>query len=102
MPKGMTKSHGSSGENISHFNAVRMRVIGQGSLKLTMHSMQSIRTKQLVDIPMSMQTNKQPIRLANFMEQRAALEISTNSINDYFRINRIIVFSREVFTEYPA
>jgi hypothetical protein len=102
MPKGMARSQGSSGEYISHFNAIRIRAIGTGSLKLTLYSLQDIRFQQLADLPLAEATNIQPTRLANFMEQRASLELGTTSINDYFRINRILVFTKPTFTSYPA
>jgi len=102
MPKGTARSHGSSGEVINHFNAVRLRVIGQGSLKLKLKSMQDVQEQQLADLPMSLRTDTSPTRLANFTNQRASLEIQTTSINDYFRINRIIIFSRPVASEYPS
>lgn len=102
MPKGTARSSGSSGEYISHFNAIRMRVIGTGSLKLTFYSLQDMTSQQLADIPLNEATNIQPTRLANFMEQRASLELGTTSINDYFRVNRILIFSKPTFTSYPA
>lgn len=102
MPKGTARSHGSSGEMVNHFNAVRLRVVGQGSLKLKLLSLQDVQEQQLADLPMSLVTDTQPTRLANFTTQRASLEIKTTSINDYFRINRIIIFSRPVAVEYPS
>lgn len=101
VANGGTARESSSGENIYHFNAVRLRVVGQGSLKLAMFSLQDVTTELLADLPMSMRTNIQPNRLANFMDQRASLELKTVTINDYFRVNRIIIFSRETYSEYP-
>src|SRR3990167_6309161 len=100
MPKGMARSAGSSGENISHFNSVRMRVIGTGSLQMTLFSLQDVRSEVLVPFTMSLTTNIQPTRLANFIEQRASLEVKTTAINEYFRINRIIIFSRKFASSY--
>jgi hypothetical protein len=102
MPKGTTRSSGSSGEYISHFNAVRMRVLGTGNLKLTLYSFQDINYFQMADLPMSLATNIQPTRLANFMEQRASLKLGTDSINDYFKITRILIFTKPTFTSYPG
>jgi len=102
MPKGTARSRGSSGEMVNHFNAIRLRVVGQGSLKMKLFSLQDVQEQQLADLPMSLRTDTQPTRLANFTTQRASLEIMTNSINDYFRINRIIIFTRPVASEYPS
>jgi hypothetical protein len=89
-------------ENIAHFTAVRMRVIGQGDLKMTMYSLDDIKSKELVPFALTSTARIQPTRLANFMEQRASLELYTTELNDYFRINRIIIFSKETFTSYPG
>lgn len=100
--RGTPRTEGSTGEVISHYNGVRMRVIGQGQLKLTLRSLQGVRVQSLADLPMQMTTNIEPLRLANFMEQRVSLEIKTTALNDYFRINRIILFGKPVFSMYPA
>jgi hypothetical protein len=102
MPKGTARPGGSVGEVVNHFNAIRMRVVGHGNLKMTMYSLQDIRYQQLSDLPMSLATNIQPTRLSNFIEQRASLRIGTQSINDYFRINRIIIYTKTIASEYPA
>lgn len=102
MAKGTSRPMGSGGEYISHINAIRMRVVGNGNLKLTLTSFQDVHNQDLVDISLSEKTNIQPMRLANFVEQRAALTIKTTSINDYFRVNRIIVFTKFFASEYPA
>lgn len=102
MARGTPRSSGSAGEIISHFNMIRMRVTGRGALKIAMLSLQDVNRQQLSDISMSDRTNIQPRVLANFKEQRAKLELKTVSINDYFRINRIIIYSRYFAAEYPG
>jgi len=102
MPRGASRTHGSSGENISHFGHIRLRVIGTGNLKPTYFSFQDVRSQALVPLPMSLTTNIEPLRLGNFNEQRASLELKTTNINDYFRINRILVYTKFFATEYPA
>jgi hypothetical protein len=101
MPKGSARSHGSSGEYVSHFNAVRMRVVGTGALKLTLFSLDDLEWEQLADIEMSERTSVIPTALASFVQQRTSLEVKTTTINDYFRINRIIIFSKFFASEYP-
>lgn|SRR5574339_723592 len=102
MPRGTARTHSSIGERISHFNAVRMRVVGVGFLKLTFYSLQDQTSFQLADIEMAEITRISPLRLANFIEQRASLRLQTNSINEYFRVNRIIIYARDYSAEYPA
>lgn len=102
MPKGSALSELSSGESISHFAAIRIRVNGNGNLKMEVFSLDDVRSKILVPITMSGATRIIPTRLVNFMEQRACFELKTTEINELFKINRIIVFQKEVFTSYPG
>lgn len=94
--------HGSSGEIISHFNMVRLRVTGTGNLKLTFFSLQDVKSERLADLPMSEITDIQPRKLANFKTQRASLKLGTTGINEYFRINRIVIYSKPIFSEFPG
>jgi len=88
-------------ENIIHIAALRFRVIGTGDLDLSLHTLQNVKTKLLVPLSMSMITDKQPTKITNFISQRIYLRLGTNSLNEYFRINRIIIFTKTVYTSYP-
>lgn len=102
MPKGAAISEGSSGENISHFAAIRIRVNGTGNLNMKVSSLDGIRTKTLVPFVMQTLTRIIPTRIVNFMEQRASFQLQTTEMNEYFRINRIVIFMKEKFTSYPG
>lgn len=97
-----TARMGSAGENISHFNAVRFRINGVGEMELTFYSLDDIKSQVLLPLNMLEATNIQPTRLANFIEQRAYLKGETNGLGEWFRINRIIVFQKELFSSYPG
>lgn len=101
-PVGAALSEGSSGENISHFAAIRIRLTGTGSLNMSVYSLDDVRSKDLVPFTMAAVTRIVPTRLVNFMEQRAAFELKTTEIDETFRINRIIIFTKEIFTSYPG
>lgn len=98
---GAARSVQSSGDNINHFNAVRLRVNGNGMLKMRIFSLDDAKSRVIADIKMSPNPGKLITKLTNLMTERASLEIKTTSINDYFKINRIILFSREVFSSHP-
>jgi len=100
MPQ--TAREGSSGENISHFTAVRLRVTGTGNLRMSLYSLDDVNSQTLEPLTMASATNIQPTRLANFNEQRASLRIGTTGFQEYFRINRVILFSKEIYTSYPG
>lgn len=102
MGKGAAISEASSGENISHFAAIRIRVNGTGELKMKVYSLDNVREKTLVPFQMNLLNRIIPTRIVNFMEQRATFELKTTEIDQHFRINRIVIFTKEVFTSYPG
>ena len=102
MPKGAALSEVSSGENISHFASIRIRLNGSGELKMRVISLDDVRDKTLVPFQMALKNRIIPTRIVNFTEQRACFELKTTEINEKFRINRIIIFMKEVFTSYPG
>ena len=93
---------GAHAEEIVHFGAVRLRVTGSGNLDLQFRSLDDIDTQTLAPIVMSATTAREPVRLANFISQRGMLKISTDVINETFRINRIILFVKPIWSEYPG
>lgn len=92
---------GPSQDNINHYTALRMRIIGNGNLAMTMYSQDDIYSTTLVPFTMKASTNIRPTRLMNFQHQRAYLKGSTTSINEWFRINKIVIYAKEVFVDYP-
>ena len=102
MGKGAALSEGSAGDNISHFAAIRIRVNGKGSLKMKVFSLDDIRAKELVPFQMEASTRILPTRIVNFVEQRASFELRTTQIDEKFRINRIVIFMKEIYTSHPG
>jgi len=102
MPRGTALSEGSSGENISHFAAIRVRVSGYGNLKMQISSLDDVRSKTLVPLHMQVLNRIIPTRLVNFTEQRASFELKTTEMDEYFKINRIVIFTKETATSYPG
>lgn len=91
-----------SGENIQHFGAIRLRVNGTGNLKPKFLSLDDVRTLDLVPIIMATLTDREPTRLANFMSQRARLRLGTTEKDEIFKINRVIIFVKETYSEYAG
>jgi len=102
MAKGAATDQGSGGENVQHFSTIRIRATGQGELKLAVHSLDYIRTKDLVPLPLHAATRIVPNRIVNFVEQRACFELYTTELNEYIRINRIIIYMKEIYTSTPG
>lgn len=88
-------------DNIVHYTSVRMRIIGLGQLDMVMFSQDDIYSSTLVPFTMQATTNIRPTRLMNFQHQRAYLKGSTDLIGEYFSINKIVIYAKEVFSDYP-
>jgi hypothetical protein len=91
-----------SQDNIVHYTSVRMRIIGSGLLDMVMFSQDDIFSSTLLPFTMHSATNIRPTRLMNFQHQRAYLKGSTDVINEWFSINKIVIYAKEVFVDYPS
>ncbi len=86
---------------ILHFNGVRLRVNGSGSLRQFLRSLDDVNNVQLTNITMATLTNREPTTLSNFIDQRAQFEVNTVLIDEVFTISRISIFVRPIASEYP-
>jgi hypothetical protein len=100
----MTASAGMSStqDNIIHYTSVRMRIIGSGQLEMKMVSQDAIYEQTLVPFTLSAATNIRPTRLMNFQHQRASFECKTDVMGEWFKINKIVIYAKEVFVDYPS
>ncbi len=89
-------------ENINHYAAVRMRVVGTGNLDMHLASLDRINTVDLFPFTLSETNAREPTRLVNFVTQRALLKVSTDVIDEYFDIDKVIIFARELYKEFPG
>ena len=96
----MAKKPSFSGELI-HFGAARLRVTGSGNLKLYFRSLDDVKNLTLPTIPMQTTTDKEPLVLGNFTNQRACLEFKTTEINEIFVVSKITIFVKVTASGYP-
>ena len=87
---------------IIHFTAIRLRLNGVGNLQPSLKSLDEINTQDLSVMLMSPTTNKEPTRLANYIDQRGFLELSTSEINEWFVVSKITIFIKPLYTSYPG
>jgi len=92
----------SANEAILHFAAIRVRAVGVGNLLPKFYSLDNVLTSSLVALPMLTASARHLTRTANFQTDRAALELKTSVINEVFNINRIVLYAKEVFIDYPS
>lgn len=94
------KSSGFNGELI-HFGSIRERVTGSGVLRQTLYSLDDVRSFTVPNLTMAAATDREPVMLTNFIQQRAALEFKTTGINETFKIDKIVLYVKIVATGYP-
>jgi hypothetical protein len=97
----MASKQSSNEEVINHYGAIRLRVTGSASLRLTLYSLDEVKISPLLAVPLQSRTNIEPTRLSNFTQQRAKLEIRITEMNETFQISKIIIFARPVAKSYP-
>jgi hypothetical protein len=86
---------------IHHFNAVTMRVVGDGDLQLSLVGFSDVDSNTLLPLALQSPWNKEPTRLANFNSQRARLVGTMTVMDDWFRINSITIWVKPVATSFP-
>lgn len=96
-----SRNRASYGELINHIGFVRYRINGSGALKSTLYSLDDALSVDLANLTMATATNREPTVLSNFKQQRASLEFSVEQIDEYFKIQRIIIGLKPVATSYP-
>jgi len=89
-------------DNIIHFNALRGRIRGTGILDCRLFDFDETQSVDFPPITMEAATGRFVLKLINFKSQRACLEVKTDEIDEVFRINKLVVFAKPLFTEYPA
>lgn len=89
-------------ENIIHFGAVTMRVNGSGLMKMRWISLDDAVSQELIPFTMATSPGKEPSRLSNFVQQRARLKMYTTELDEYFQINRVVLFVKEIYSQYPG
>lgn len=89
-------------ENILHFGAITVRVNGTGLLRMKLKSLDDVKTKVIAPITMSSTPGKEPTKLTNFNSQRARYRLETTAIDEYMKINRIVVWIKEIYTQFPS
>jgi len=102
--RGSAASEPSSGENIQHFSTIRVRAVGNGELKMSVQPIDYNigRVKQLIPFILKDKNRIQPNRIVNYVDQRVAFEFQTTKFNEYVKINRIIVYMKEIYSSHPG
>ena len=79
-----------------------MRVNGTGNLRISYESLDEVLTKDLQPVVMAQLNRKEPLRLGIFVTQKARVVLKTTDIDEIMRINKLVVFIKPIYTEYPG
>lgn len=88
-------------DNIIHYGAIRLRIVGSGKLRASFSGLDDSLSETLLAIPMSNSSGREFTRTANFKGQQAKLRLETDKIKEYVKINKIIIYMKEIWTSYP-
>jgi hypothetical protein len=89
-------------EYVFHFLGYRPRVDGFGNLKATFYGFNKVRSSPMKDLDMSSLAQNEPMKLGNFIAQRALLRLEVTEIGEYFDLNRIEIFTKPIGTGYKS
>lgn len=96
----MVKNISSTGE-ILHFTGARFRMTGVGNLITTYQGLDNLERFWPDPMQIPLFASREPVRLADFTNQRAQFIFRTSEINESFNISKIVIFVRPVASEYP-
>jgi hypothetical protein len=79
-----------------------MRARGEGNLRIIYDAEDSLPQTEYEPITLTVLTGRQRDRLTNFKTQYASLTLKTTVKDEWFSINRIVVFAKSLWNEYPG
>lgn len=89
------------GQYINHFNAVRLRINGTGTLLSQLNSLDEVYQVPMPNLTLQNTTNRYPNLLCNVTQPRIQYEMWTDEIDEVFKLKQIIIYSKPVRTGYP-
>lgn len=93
----------SRGENIIHFGSLRLGVVGSGNFQLNTYvpvgKNDELLVSNLRDVVLSATSDVEQTRLLNNKKQRLSFEFKLTEINEWFVMNRFIIYTRPIYTQ---
>lgn len=89
-------------EDILHFAGARLRVQGSGELIASFINLDDVPIETLPSLTMSLSPTREPLLLANFTGQRVRFRVQTQTIDEKMIINRIIIYGKPLWADYPS
>jgi hypothetical protein len=86
---------------INHFNAIKLRCTGFGSLQIDVYGEDSSRHQSLLSLPLSPSPGYEPYRLMNFINEKMSVRLRTSFSDEYFKLSQLYVWAREIYLSRP-
>jgi hypothetical protein len=83
--------------SINHFAGARLRVVGNGTLQTLIGSLDSVQTLSADDIVMALRPGYEPTIMFNFQAEKASFMFYTSSIDEWFHVNKIVIFASKLW-----
>jgi hypothetical protein len=88
-------------EYILHFGGITIRVNGSGILRSSFIGLDDVIVKKLAPLTMSNTPAREPTILSNANGQRMRLKLETTDINEVMKVNRIVIWTKPMYTQFP-
>lgn len=98
---GATYLIGDPAETISHFNKLKIRAAGSGTLILGLTGEDESGAVIPASLSLSSAPAKALLRKFNYSNERCSVKFEVNSPGDYFVISRLVLYMNEEFAERP-
>lgn len=99
---GATYLMGEPSEAVSHFDSIRLRLRGSGTLLITLTGEDEVLTLSPTSITSLALPGRALIRKFNFANERMSVKLEVNSAGDWFNVARLVSYANEQFAERPA
>jgi hypothetical protein len=86
---------------VNHFTKLQFRVTGSGTLILTVKGEDGVKTATPPSITLAASPGIEPFRLINFINEKMAVKWRTNALAAKWAMNRVMIFSKELWDERP-
>lgn len=82
---------------INHFGAVKFRIIGSGSLLLTVYGEDSSNIQTLPPLTLASAPGLEPYRLFNFINEKCSIKIRTHLFGEYYTVSKYMLFAKALW-----
>jgi hypothetical protein len=86
---------------VNQFGIVRLKAEGVGTLQVSVWGEDRLSYQDLNPVTLQAIPGKEYTNLSNYINERAAVKVQSNLADNWFRINRIVLFSRFYAAQRP-